>query len=143
MGEQNLFDRMFDFVVFAQVFMFFMFLLQNIYTLDNVVIETTEFEGTTTEFTFNFYSVMATIVAIMVMAIVASLNIFGGGLNSTGSSLFAKYSAMFAITGIFLVGSLYYLLPMGVFGVIIIIMIGMVYAFKFVSLLLDRDDNSD
>lgn len=138
---KNLFDKMFDFVVFAQIFMFFMFLLQNIYTLDNVVIETTELEGSTEEFTFNFYTVMATIVAIMVLAIVASLNIFGGGLNATGSSLMAKYLGMFAMVGILFVGSAYYFLPMGVLGVILTIMFGMVYAFKFISLLLEGGES--
>lgn len=130
----KLFRRMYEFSVFVQVFLFMMFILENLYNLDNISFSY-NVDGNETEFSFNFYTMLAVVVSILLLAILMGLNFFGAGLNEEATQMLRKYLAIFALFAVLFVCSNFYLLQFGLFGIIINLFFTISYMFKVMDVL--------
>ena len=126
--------RIFNFVISIQVMMFLFFILDNLYELDNISYSY-DIDGNVETFSFNFYNMLGILVAILVVAALVGFSIFGAGFNDTSTVMIRKYMALGALISILFVCSNYYILQLGLIGVIINIFFFAAYAFKVIDIM--------
>lgn len=127
--------HLFDFVIFIQICMFIVFLLLNFYNLDEITIAY-ELDEEVEEYSFNFYTVLGLLLAIMLLGVLTSFGLFGGGLNEEGSKLLMRYLALVLLIALMFIVSSYFLLLLGVFGVICNLIFIIAYVLKVLDLML-------
>ncbi len=130
--------QLFEFVIFVQTIMFLLFIILNINNLNDIIVGMV-IEGNNEEFSVNFYSILIVVGALMLLGIVASLNLFGGGLNEEGSRLLMRYLSFFLFIALLFTGSMYFLFPLGVLGVILNILFVIVSAMYILDSMMDRE----
>lgn len=131
--------RIFEFVFYIQFFMLMIFILENINDLSNITIQ----YGLSEDIQLveiDLYNLLTTMFIIMIIAIVMSINIFGGGLNSQGSQTAGKYLVLGFLAILMFIGSSYYLLSLGWFGVVMQMFMAIIYAVQGLNILLEEND---
>lgn len=114
--------KLFRLVSFIQVMLFFVFILENYNSLDEITYTFDfggVFESEYTEITLNLYTVFLTFGILFIVSILASVSIVDSGLNDFGSSMVAKYIFYITLFTILSIGNSYYILSMGLVGVLI------------------------
>lgn len=122
----KIFKQLFSFISFINIILVFMFILENINNLNSIDFNI-NVNGTTYDFTFNLYSALLIIGAIFILAILASVSIFGLGLNDTGTKLIGKYLSLTIIIALMSVASAYYFLQIGAIGLLFQIFFIVIY----------------
>lgn len=128
----KLFRRVFNFIVFMQTILFFIFILENIENLDAIVF-TMDFNGNDETITVNFFAVLIALSVIILIVVVAGINFFGSGLNDTSSKLLGKYVSLIALASILTIATNYYILYLGYVGIVIDVIILIVYLVAGIS----------
>lgn len=136
--SENIFNRMFKFVIAFQSLLFFVFIMENINSLDEIELQLPFGEGTST---VNFYYLIGTILVILAIAILASVSIFGAGLNSTGSSLVGRVLGIITFVIILMFATMYYFNYLGWLGLVVQIFFYLIYGFKLTNIM--GGENSD
>lgn len=129
---ENVYERIYRGLILFNSVLFAMFFIENINTLDEIQLELPFDTGETT---INFYSFITTIIAIFGIAILASVSIFGAGLNATGSSLIGKMISMLVLYSILSLATLYYFGRLFWIGDVFAIISIMIYGFKGLSII--------
>lgn len=128
----NLLKKISETVMSIQIIMLILFIILNIDNLDDIEFDYILDEETTT-YSINFYTLLSALFGIMILGIITSFSIFGGGLNDEGSKLLMKYLALGLLIAILFIASVYFLLPVGLVGVLINIMFLLGYAFWIIN----------
>ena len=134
----RIFRKLFEFIVFVQLFLFFFFILENINNL-NAVDFNYDVDGNSDTVSVNFYSLIAVIVAIIIIGIIAGFNFWGSGFNDTSTKLFQKYLSIISIITLLFVGSNYYILQIGYVGQLFDILIIAVYGLYLIEMLIGNN----
>lgn len=132
--------KAFEFVFYIHMFMLLLFILENINDLSNITIQYGLSEDIQVV-EINLYNLLGTMFVLMIIGIVLSINIFGGGLNSSGSQLAARYIVLGFMAILMFIGSSYYLLSLGWVGVVMQMFMAIIYAMKGLSIMMDNDDD--
>lgn len=122
--------KLYDFIMFFQICLFFLYFLENLYTLDSIPL-TFDYSDESTTYsseTLNFYSLIGVVVAIMMLGIIASMSFFGSGLNSEGTRLTIYYLSTFALYSVLFISTHYFMAPLGTMGSIVETFIVGIYA---------------
>jgi len=128
----NTFEKIFNFVIMFQTFLFVMFILENINNLDNIQVSMPfDLSGGSV----NFFYLIGIIIVLYGVVILASVSIFGAGLNATGSALVGKILGLFVFLTLMMLATMYYFNYLGWLGLVLQIFFYMVYAFKGINLM--------
>lgn len=132
------FKKLFEITISIQLVLFLLFILENINRLDEIVF--TFDIGGLTEFELNFYSLLAGMALIFVVAILLSFSIFGGGLNDEGSKSARRYIGFAFCAVLLFVGTNYYIGSFGWIGTVINLFMGIIYALYAIQMLINQED---
>lgn len=130
--QENSLDKMFRGLILFQSLLFMFFILENINTLDNIELELPFSLGSAN---VNFFSLITTIIVVLSIVILASVSIFGAGLNASGSSLLGRALALITLSVLLNFASLYYLNQLSWLGSVLNIFFLIIYALKGLSLM--------
>jgi hypothetical protein len=108
-----------------------MFLILNIYNLDEIPfeieIELMDGYELNIETDINFYALFAVVIIILIIIVVLSLSVVGTGLSEFGINTIARYIFYAIILVFFQLSIVYFIYPLGFFGIIINLFIGIIY----------------
>lgn len=124
-------EKMFQFVVFFQSFVFVIFFIENINTLDEIQIELPD--GSTD--TLNLYSLLTGVIIVMGIVILASISFFGAGINEEGTKTMGKILFFLVVISLLSLGTSYYMVRLGWVGNVIIILTLLIYGLKGIETL--------
>lgn len=134
----KLIKQLYSFVIFIQIVLTFLFILENVNNLDEIeysfAIGEDEFS-----FTLNIYTALLVIAIVCGIVMLASINVFGGGLNTEGTKTLSKFVSMIALLGVLSLGTSYYLLSITTIGLIMNLFIIMVYVLQAFNMLANDD----
>jgi len=122
----KIFKKMYEFVLFIEIFLFFIFILDNINNLDEIEFSFV-LNNEITVFTINMYSLLAVLAVVFGILVLAGTNIFGFGLNDTATKMVSKYITGLLIFSTLTLGVNYYILPLGWLGVLFNVFIIIIY----------------
>lgn len=128
----SIIKKIYNAVLSVQTILLFMFLIQNINTLDSVNFAFS-LNSSSNGFTLNMYSLLAVLAVIFTVIILAGLNIFSVGLNETSTANVAKYVAYLIFFALFNLTTAFYILPFGWVGLMFQILIVLVYFLRMVD----------
>lgn len=130
--QENSLDKMFRGLILFQSLLFMFFMLENINTLDSIDLELPFDLGSAN---VNFFSLITTIIVVLSVGILASVSIFGAGLNASGSSLLGRALALITLSVLLNFASMYYLNQMAWLGSVLNIFFLVIYGLKGLSLM--------
>lgn len=130
--------KMYNFVVFFQMIMLFLFIILNINSLDNITYQIIINEETY-DFEFSFYTMLIIVSIILTVSILASLSLFGSGLNDEGTRSITKLMSIFSLLFILNVGSAYFLTAIGLIGVIMLLFMDVVFIINTIESMAGQD----
>lgn len=122
----NVINRMFQYVIFLQVFIFIVFFIENINTLNAIELELPD--GSTS--TINVYALLGSVIVIMGVMVLASISFFGAGINSEGTRIMGKIVFMLFIEALLSLGTIYYFVHLGWLGNVLTIMFLLVFGLE-------------
>jgi hypothetical protein len=129
---ENTFEKIFNFVLMFQTFLFIVFILENINDLTNIEVAMPfDLSGGSV----NFFYLVGVVIVLYGVVILASVSIFGAGLNATGSALVGKILGLFVFLTMMMLGTMYYFNQLGWLGLVLQVFFYIVYAFKGVTLM--------
>lgn len=132
MGEKNVFDKIFKWLIAFQSLLFFIFVMENINTLDYIELQLPFDEG---ESTVNFYYLVGSILVILAVAVLATVSIFGAGLNDVGSTLIGKILGIMSFIVLLMFATMYYFNYLGWLGLVAQLFFYLIYGFKLTSIM--------
>jgi hypothetical protein len=118
--------EIFNLILTIQAISFIIFIFENLENLEAVEIEL-DIMGDLVSFDLNLYGLLGVISFIFVIALIASFNIFGAGLNAEGTRTLLKYTSYMIIYGLASISLSYYLGPVGELNAFLQIVIAFVY----------------
>lgn len=127
----KIYKKLFQFVLFVNTILLFIFIMENINNLDAIEFDIVV-SGETFSFSLNLYQTLLIIGILFIVIILASINVFGLGLNTEGTKAIAKYLSLTGIIAVLTIASAYYLLQIGLLGLIFqlfMLVIYVLYAF--------------
>lgn len=133
----NLIKKIFNFVLFAEVTMFFVFFLQNIGNL-NEIDYAIPFVDFTLEFTLNMYILLPVLILVYVVIMLLSNNI--AGLNEEGSRLAMKITGLIILQGLLTLITLFYFSRLGNVGTILQVFMSITFGLQAINILTEDSE---
>lgn len=137
----KLIKKIFQFVLLYQIILFFVFILENYNTLDNIeiLIEVGTFS---TNITINLYVVLGVLAVIYGALILLGVNVVGSGLSDSSLTTMGKFIRLFLIYSILIIATSFYLQFLTGIGAIIQIFIFAVYLLEGINEIGDSETES-
>ncbi len=134
MSSNNIIKSLYNFVVFLNIFLLFIFIILNFNHLD-AIDYAFSISGTDYDFEVNFYAFLVLIGIIFILVILSSISILGSGINEFGTTNIAKYISILAFVALFGLTTSYFILPFGYFGILIELFFIVIYFLNALSVL--------
>lgn len=129
-------NKIYEFAVFIQIFLFIIFLIENFDNLSSIPFEIPEIGPIDARIIdINFFGLIAVLALIIGIVILAGINVFGSGISEFGTSMFSRFMFLITFFSILSIGSLYYILPMGYIGLLLEFLFLMIWILKGVNML--------
>ena len=131
-------------MLFIQIGIFFIFVIENINNLNNISftlnLSDVFTNGTNYTFNVNFLHVMGILLTITGIVSIASLNILDIGLNEEGTRTIANYVYYFLVYSLLTFPNIYYLEVLGKVGVYIIALFGVIWLLRGLEIANSEDN---
>ena len=118
----NVVSGLFRAFLFIQTILFFGFVVLNINNLNNVPFAI-NLNGQTSTYNLSMYSIIVVLGVLLTIAILVGVNLFGFGLNDTGTANVLRYLGLIILFSILQLSTAFFILPFGWVGIVVEIFI--------------------
>jgi hypothetical protein len=144
MGSGNsLVKQVFELILSVRVTAFFVFILLNIYELDEVEYDIALPTFGSESGSFSFYSIIAILGIIFALVLIFSVGIFGIGFNTAGTYTILRYVSYIFLWIILGLGLTYYLQFEPAFSFVIEVVSTIVFVLYLLTTNVERSNGSD